>query len=105
MRIVLRAQEQQPRATVVRIGPALDQAASFQLFDHARQGDRLDLQHFGKRHLVAALIAGQMEHGLPLRAGEAERAGAAFEILPHQARRVVQQKADGVLAGLHGRSN
>ena len=74
-----------------KLGPS-SYAALDVLDGHSRW--RLDLEDLGERCLVDALARRQVGQDPPLRAGQAERAGAPVEALAQQARDVVQQKSD-----------
>ena len=87
--------------TVAGIGPARHQAGFLQSVDQAGQRDRLDLQAFGERDLIHALLARQVGERLPLGLGQPELLRPAIEVPPQQARHVVHQEADALVGITH----
>ncbi len=83
-----------PRAAVGGIGAAFDQLGLDQSIDHPRQGDRLDLDQFGKRTLVDTLVAFEVSDQPPLQRRDPAFLGARVERAPEQARGVIQQESD-----------
>ena len=87
-----RQQMQPPDAAVARVRPPLHHAARLQPVDQAGDGDRLDLQQFGKFLLRDAGLALQPDQDAPLRPRHAVQPRALVGIDPQQAGDIVQQE-------------
>ena len=68
----------------------------------ARQGDRLDVEIAGEARLVAALVLGEADEHLPLRAGEIAAFAAMVEGAVQQPCDVTDEKAEIAVVGRSG---
>ena len=93
---------EQQAASLEETAAALDQVGGFQPIERAAERDRLDLENFGERALLDALVAREIGERLPLRARQPEMAGPLFEALAQEARGVVEDEAEGLLVGPGG---
>ena len=79
-------------AIVLRV-LALDPAAAFQAGEESRQGRLFDAEPF-REIALGELAAREMGDGAPFRLAQAERLKALIELVPPDARRLVQELAD-----------
>ena len=79
-------------ASVVRIEAALDHSVGTQPVDEARQGDRLQVEHFGEFGLLQALGMFQPGHHGPLGTGDAKPARALVGVGPQQAGYIIENE-------------
>ncbi len=100
-----RRQVKLPRAAVGGIGAAFDQSGLGQPVDHARQGDRLDLDQLGERPLPDAFVTLEVSDQPPLQRRDAAVPRARVERAPEEARGVIQEESDIFTHGIRYNSN